>query len=102
MRVNKECPSSVANKPPLTATYLDIGPFIHDRINCKSYLVSTHGQIQLLPTHDGFPECVEQIQYDNYGRKNPHHYDTGPDPPYIEEIDPPHCENTCDPPHWEN
>jgi hypothetical protein len=55
---------------------------------------------QLFPTPDGFPEFVEQIHYNNYGRENSHHYDTGPDPPYVEEIDPPHRENICDPPHW--
>jgi hypothetical protein len=39
---------------------------------------------QLIPnTRDGFPEVEEQV-----------HYDTGPDPP--------HCDEYCDSPHWED
>ena len=41
-------------------------------------------------TQDGFPDTVEQV-----------HYDSGPDPPSSEYIDPPHCDYECDPPHWE-
>lgn len=47
---------------------------------------------QLVPnTHDGFPEPEVQV-----------HYDTGPDPPPIADIDPPHWEGISDPPHWED
>lgn len=46
----------------------------------------------LLPgTKDGFPDIEEQV-----------HYDSGPDPPSSEYIDPPHYEYECDPPHWED
>ena len=46
---------------------------------------------QLLPnTPDGFPEPEVQV-----------HYDTGPDPPSVADIDPPHWEDHSDPPHWE-
>ena len=38
---------------------------------------------------DGFQEPEIQV-----------HYDAGPDPPCIEDIDLPHCDNTSDPPHW--
>jgi hypothetical protein len=55
------------------------------------YECITYNICQLVPnTQDGFPMLEEQV-----------HYDTGPDPPYVNEIDPPHCENVCDPPHWE-
>jgi hypothetical protein len=58
---------------------------------------------QLCPdTHDGFPEIVEQIHYDDYGAADSRHYSTGPDPPYVEEIDQPHYKNICDPPHYED
>ncbi len=47
---------------------------------------------QLAPnTPDGFPDIVEQVQYDS-----------GPDPPSSEYIDPPHSEYECDSPHWED
>jgi len=39
---------------------------------------------------DGFPDAVEQV-----------YYDSGPDPPSAEYIDPPHGDYECDPPHWE-
>lgn len=42
-------------------------------------------------TKDGFQDIYEQV-----------HYNSGPDPPSIEYIDPPHCECECDSPHWED
>jgi hypothetical protein len=58
---------------------------------------------QMVPdTHDGFPEIVEQIHYDDYGAADSHHYSTGPNPLYVEEIDQPHYKNICDPPHYED
>lgn len=46
---------------------------------------------QLLPnTPDGFAEPEVQV-----------HYDTGPDPPSIVDIDPPHLDDCSYPPHWE-
>jgi len=46
---------------------------------------------QLVPdASDGFPDIVEQVQYDS-----------GPDPPSSEYIDPPHSEYEYDSPHWE-
>lgn len=42
-------------------------------------------------TKDGFQDIEEQV-----------HYDSGPDPPSTEYIDPPHCEYECDSPHWED
>ena len=57
-----------------------------------AYELATMNICQLVPdTHDGFPEIELQV-----------HYDSGPDPPSSEYIDPPHCEYECDPPHWEN
>ncbi|MBA2727897.1 MAG: hypothetical protein H0U49_06980 [Parachlamydiaceae bacterium] len=46
---------------------------------------------QLIPgTQDGFPEMEVQL-----------HWETGPDPPPIEEAcDPPHWADHSDPPHW--
>ncbi|MBS0638075.1 MAG: hypothetical protein JSS12_11240 [Verrucomicrobia bacterium] len=41
-------------------------------------------------TQDGFPEPEVQMHYE---------YVSGHDPPYI---DPPHCDNISDPPHWED
>jgi hypothetical protein len=57
-----------------------------------AYDIITWDICQLVPdTHNGFPEFFEERIYK-----------TGPDPPYIEEIDPPHCEDIFDPPHWED
>ena len=44
-----------------------------------------------LSTSDGFLDIVVQVQYDS-----------GPDPPSSEYIDPPHGEYECDSPHWED
>ncbi len=41
-------------------------------------------------TPNGFPESEVQV-----------HYDAGPDPPFIAEVDPPHWDDISDPPHWE-
>lgn len=56
------------------------------------YDLAVYDVCHLLPdTVDGFPEPEVEQHYDaDYG--------TGPDPPYI---DAPHCDNICDPPHWE-
>ena len=57
-----------------------------------AFELATMNICQLVPdTHDGFPEIEVQV-----------HYDSGPDPPSSEYIDPPHCEYECDPPHWED
>ncbi len=46
---------------------------------------------QLLPnTPDGFPEIEADV-----------HYDAGPDPPYKEDIDPPHYDEVHDCSHWQ-
>ena len=56
------------------------------------YELSTDNICQLVPnTHDGFPEPEAQI-----------HYDAGPDPPPIADIDPPHWKGIPNPPHWED
>lgn len=56
------------------------------------YELASMNICQLVPeTDDGFPEIDVQV-----------YYDSGPDPPSIEYIDPPHCEYECDPPHWKD
>ena len=56
--------------------------------------LETYDICHLVPgTHDGFPELAEQVHYEEYGGANSQHYDTGPDPPYVEEIDPPHWQD---------
>jgi hypothetical protein len=44
-------------------------------------------------THDGFPELVEEIHYEEYRGGDFQHHETGPDPPYVEEVDPPHWQD---------
>jgi len=52
----------------------------------------TYDICDLMPgTKDGFPDIEDQV-----------HYDSGPDPPSPEYIDPPHCEYERDSPHWED
>lgn len=55
------------------------------------YDLKAYDVCQLVPdTHDGFP--VPEVQV---------HYDAGPDPPFIADVDPPHEGDYSDPPHWE-
>ena len=44
-------------------------------------------------THDGFPGPEEQVHYEDNGGAGSPHYDTGPDPPFIAEVDPPHWQD---------
>jgi hypothetical protein len=54
--------------------------------------LASYDVCDLVPgTKDGFQDIEEQV-----------HYDSGPDPPSTEYIDPPHCEYECDSPHWED
>ena len=55
------------------------------------YDLAVYDICHLLPdTADGFPEPEIQMHYE---------YVSGHDPP---SIDPPHCDNICDPPHWQD
>ena len=66
---------------PITAPEFDQPPEEHCDDICQL----------ALNTPDGFPDIVEQVQYDS-----------GPDPPSSEYIDPPHSESEYDSPHWED
>ena len=58
----------------------------------ESYELDIYDICQLVPdTPDGFPVLEEQV-----------HYDVGPDPPYVEDIDPPYSDNICDSSHWDD
>jgi hypothetical protein len=60
----------------------------------SEYEIIVWNTCQLVPgTIDGFPNMESQL-----------HPETGPDPPWLDfvEPDPPHWDQSCDPPFWED